>query len=128
MPTSAQTQQMKAVEQAQAAEIRAIMARKNINGTDVARKLGVEQSWFSRRYSGRVAFTAAEVQLVMDILDEDVTKVYAAGAAALAALRKTNPCLSDSASLGYDDLTGWARRGYELAQKLHPGVIGVNAA
>lgn len=128
MSTSAQTQQMQAVEQAQAAEIRAIMARKNITGLYLAERLGVEQSWFSRRYRGKVAWTGAEIQIVMDILDDDITKVYAAGAAALAQLRKTNLCLSDSARIGDDHLTGWAARGLELAQKLYPSVLGVNAA
>lgn len=127
MTTSAQTP-LQAIEQAQAAEIRAIMARKNINGTDVAARMGVEQSWFSRRYRGKVAWTGAEIQMVMDIVDDDITKVYAAGAAALAQLRKTNGDLSDSAMIGADRLTGWAARGYELSQRLFADRIGVNAA
>lgn len=133
MTTSAETAPMRAVNEAIAGEVRAIMARKDIRGTDVARAMGVEQSYFSRRHSGKTPWSAAELKLVMDILDEDIVKVYAAGAAALESIRPTNPCLSDSAQLGSGHLSGWAARGLELARRLYPHLIytvdsGVNAA
>lgn len=109
---------MRIMREAMAGEVRAIMARKSISGTEVARQIGVEQTWFSRRYKGKIAWSAPELKLVMDAINEDVTNVYAAGALALEQHRHTNPCLSDSASVGSENLNGWARRGAELGRRL----------
>lgn len=113
---------MRAMRLAIAGEVRAIMARKGISGTDVARQLGVEQSWFSRRYSGKTAWSAAELKLVMDAVDDDITKVYAAGALALEqSSRPTNLCLSEEDRIGSKGINGWARKGLELGERLFHG-------
>lgn len=120
MPVTHETPEMKAVRLAIAGEVRASIARKRLSGSEIARQLGVEQTWFSRRYSGRVPWTAAELQLVMDIIDEDITRVFAAGQAARQVARKTNPCLSESATVGSEHLGEWARRGLEMGRRLFP--------
>lgn len=123
MPASADTEEMRIRNKAVAAEVRAIMARKQISGVEMAKRLGVEQTWFSRRASGRVPWTAGELHTLMDLLDEDITRVFAAGQAALHAARKTNPCLSESATVSDKALGRWARGGLEMGLQLYPSLM-----
>jgi predicted transcriptional regulator len=99
-----------------AAEIRVIFARRNIRQEDIWPQLGVSQSWLSRRLSGEVPMTTAELTRIMNVIDEDITRVIAAGTAAMIeAATATNPCLSYSEYGSAQRISGWARRGYELA-------------
>lgn len=109
---------------AMAAEIRAVAARKSITQAMVIARIGkesgvkIEQSYFSRRWRGTLAWSAAEMKIVSDILDEDVMRVYAAGVLAVEERRKTNPCLSDSDTIGSESIGIWARRGYQMGLRL----------
>ena len=106
-----------------AAEVRAMMAKKRVTSTDMATMLGVKKGWFSRRYTGDTPWSAGELHTVMDLLNEDITRCFAAGQAALEAARKTNGCLSDSGkSTAKRFLFGadWRMRGLELGERLNP--------
>jgi transcriptional regulator with XRE-family HTH domain len=128
MSANSTTPEISVRERAIAAEVRAIMARRQVSGSELAREMGVDQTWLSRRTTGKVAFTAGELQQLMDILDEDIIRVFAAGAASLAAERKTNPCLSDRENVCSEHLGTWARRGLELGAKLYPGLFITDGA
>lgn len=94
-------------------EIRARMARKRIDETFLAREMGVTQSYLNRRRNGIVPFTVEEALMICDLMDEDFAAVVAAAKAAAT----TNPCLSHGERLVAErELSGWARRGYELAR------------
>lgn len=100
---------MREAQEAIAAELRARLARKRITDTEMARRLNVGQSWFTRRKNGNTPFTAQELWLVCNVMDENYAEVIAA------AWATTNPCLSQSGDLCSEQLTEWARRGYEYA-------------
>ena len=109
-----------------AGEVRAIIARRRVSHASIYSRMQHEQSWFSRRLSGDVPWTAQELLILCNILDVNIASVYAAGTAAL--IEKgmwppvpTNPCLSDSESPVVQHITEWARRGIEYA--LQQGAI-----
>jgi hypothetical protein len=78
--------------------------------------MGKEQTWFSRRWSGRVPWDAAELDLLYNIIGEDIQRCLAAATLAMEEARKMNRCSScDGAEWR---MTAWARRGYELARRL----------
>lgn len=51
-----------------AAEIRAVMARRRMSGRDLARGLGREQSWVSRRLSGATPMTTNDLDEITAVL------------------------------------------------------------
>lgn len=100
---------MAEAQQAIAAELRARLARKRLSDTEMARRLGVGQSWFTRRKNGDTPLSAQELWLVCNVMDENMAEVVAA------AWGTTNPCLSLSLELCAEQMTEWARRGFEYA-------------
>lgn len=59
-----------------AAEVRAIVARSGKRHSEVAKRLGLSQSRFSRRLSGAIPFTAAEVARMSSILGVPVSEFF----------------------------------------------------
>lgn len=59
MPTAGQD-----YSRALAAEVRAMLARREINGRDIARALGVSPMYVSRRYRGQIPWDAAELAVI----------------------------------------------------------------
>lgn len=117
---------MSPVDLAIAAEVRASIARKGLSQKAIYERFGWKQAYFNRRYQGRVPWSSSDLLRVMNIVDEDITRVYAAGAAALEQEQhKTNLCLSHS-DLVVSERGFWARRGYELATAL--GLYGTRRA
>lgn len=113
---------MKAAREAITAEVRASIARDGRSHTELREAMGVSQTWFSRRYTGAVPWSTEEALALFNILDDDITRVLAAGTLAMAEVeqeeRKTNLCLSDSATIGSARITTqgfWAQRGIARA-------------
>lgn len=115
MTTKSDTPEMRIMQAAIADEVRALIARRRISGSDIARRMNVEQTWLSRRITGQVPWSVPELMLVLGIMNEDIAKVLAAGQVALDEARKTNPCLSCSATLGGESLADWSQLGLDLA-------------
>jgi len=99
---------MHAAQDAIAAEVRALIARKGIAHRTIYERLDLPeqsaQAWFSRRIRGITPWSAEELVWLCDVIDADVSRVYRAG---LSALRKTNLCLSVSI---YRDAKSRSRR------------------
>lgn len=125
-------QDMGPVERAIAGEVRACIARAKLSQKQIYEQLGWSQSYFNRRYNGHTPWSSGELLKVMNAIDEDITRVYAAGALALAAeakknkrkARKTYPCLSDSELAVGESLRGrWSARGLAMGSKLFPHLV-----
>jgi DNA-binding Xre family transcriptional regulator len=56
-------------------EIRATLAYRRIPQSELVDALGVEQSWLSRRITGKVKMTPGELLAICDFLNEDVGAV-----------------------------------------------------
>lgn len=56
-----------------AEEIRVLLARRKISGSELARKVGVTQPYISRRLNGEVAFDLDDLERIAAVLDVDVT-------------------------------------------------------
>lgn len=124
MSSKATTPEMQVIQDAIADEARASLNRNRrklgLSDSEIAIKMGVGQSWLSKRVNGLVPWSAAELKSFLDIIDEDITVVMAAGALAQQEYRKTNPCLSHSETVCSEGLGTWARRGYEMAVNIFP--------
>lgn len=70
---SAMTETEQATTQRVAANVRAEMARRQINQTDLAARLGRSQAWISRRLVGAVPFDVAELDSIAAILETSIT-------------------------------------------------------
>lgn len=56
-----------------AEEIRVLLARRKISGSELARKVGVTQPYMSRRLNGEVAFDLDDLEQIALALDVEVT-------------------------------------------------------
>jgi transcriptional regulator with XRE-family HTH domain len=65
-----------------AAEVRAHMARQQVNQQRIAEVLGYSRQAFSRRMTGEVPFDVAELEKIATFLNVPVTSLLAAGRAA----------------------------------------------
>lgn len=59
-----------------AGNIRAELARSGSRPADLARALGENEMWLSRRLASKVAFSTNEVQAIADILDVEVGYLF----------------------------------------------------
>ena len=59
-----------------AAEVRAQLARRRLSGVRAARALGWTQNYISRRISGAVPFTVADLDALADLLEVPVTTFF----------------------------------------------------
>lgn len=57
-------------------EIKVWMARRRINQSELAAKLGVQQSWVSKRLAGKVALTVGDLAAVADVLDVPASEFF----------------------------------------------------
>lgn len=57
-------------------EIKVWMARRRVNQTELAAKLGVAQSWVSKRLAGKVALTVNDLGLISEALDVPVGEFF----------------------------------------------------
>lgn len=57
-----------------AAEVRAEMGRARMSGVTLARKIGRNHAWLSRRLTGEVAFSLADLEAIAKALDVSVAK------------------------------------------------------
>jgi hypothetical protein len=99
--------------------VRADIGASGLKHKAIYERMGVDQTWFSRRYSGRVPWDAAELADVYNVIGEDIQRCIAAATLAMEQeRRKMFPCLSDGDYFDAARVTPWARRGYELARRL----------
>lgn len=54
------------------AQLRAEMARSDVSNTELARRLGVNEMWVSRRARGRVRISLADLERIADALEVPV--------------------------------------------------------
>jgi transcriptional regulator with XRE-family HTH domain len=59
-------------------EIKVWMARRRINQSELAAQLGVQQSWVSKRLSGKVALTVNDLGLISEALGVPVGEFFRA--------------------------------------------------
>jgi len=57
-------------------EIKVWMARRRINQSELADKLGVAQSWISKRLAGKVSLTVNDLGLISEALDVPVAEFF----------------------------------------------------
>jgi transcriptional regulator with XRE-family HTH domain len=57
-------------------EIKVWMARRRINQSELAAQLGVQQSWVSKRLSGKVALTVNDLGLISEALSVPVGEFF----------------------------------------------------
>lgn len=60
-----------------AANVRAAMARQRVTGLEVAARLGMTQSAWSRRHTGRTPFDVNEIAVLADVLGVSVADLFA---------------------------------------------------
>jgi transcriptional regulator with XRE-family HTH domain len=61
-----------------AAEVRALIGRKNVSGADLARLTGRSQSYVSKRLRGEAAFTANDAEAISAALRVDLEALLVA--------------------------------------------------
>lgn len=59
-------------------EIKVWMARRRINQSELADKLGVAQSWVSKRLAGKVAMSVSDLTAISDALDVPAAEFFRA--------------------------------------------------
>lgn len=64
-----------------AGEVRAVMARNQVQQTGLAAHLGISQSGLSRRLSGHIEFTVGELAATADYLEVPLASLLALAAA-----------------------------------------------
>jgi len=57
-----------------AAEVRAEMARQRLTQEQLSTRLGVHQTWVSKRVTGRVPFRVEEIERVAKALDKPISQ------------------------------------------------------
>lgn len=57
------------------ANVRAELERKQMSGAELGRQMGVSQAWVSRRMTGEVSFSLAELRKVADILKTPIDQI-----------------------------------------------------
>ena len=57
-------------------EIKVWMARRRLNQSELAVKLGVAQSWVSKRLAGKVVLTVNDLGLISEALDVPVSEFF----------------------------------------------------
>ena len=62
------------LDQAVAERIREVLAEREVSGAELARRLGVTQSYMARRLLGKYPFAVPELVRVAGILDVPVTR------------------------------------------------------
>lgn len=60
------------------AEVRSVMARKQISGAQLATRVERSNSYISKRLRADAAFTANDIEAICKALDEDLLSVLAA--------------------------------------------------
>lgn len=60
-----------------AAEVRAVMGRHWISGTQLAGRIGVSQTYLSKRLRNDAAFTLNDLSAICEALNEDVFQLIA---------------------------------------------------
>ena len=61
-----------------AEEIRALLARRSMSGSELARRVGVTQPYMSRRLTGEIAFDVDDLQAIAEVLDVQPSDLLAA--------------------------------------------------
>lgn len=57
-------------------EIKVWMARRRINQSELADKLGVQQSWVSKRLAGKVSLTVGDLTAISEALDVPAAEFF----------------------------------------------------
>lgn len=57
-------------------EIKVWMARRRINQSELAAKLGVQQSWVSKRLAGKVALTVGDLTAISEALEVPAAEFF----------------------------------------------------
>lgn len=63
------------------AEVRAELARQNISGRDLARRMGVSNDYAARRIAGRIPFSADDLRTIAFLLEVPISQFYGEAAA-----------------------------------------------
>lgn len=69
---------------AAADRIRVVLAEVKVSGSELARRMGVSQSYVARRMTGRQSFTVAELLRIADLLGVPVAQLLPLAASAAA--------------------------------------------
>lgn len=65
-----------------AGEIRAELARQQMSGSELARRLGMTQPYLSRRLTGEVDFRIGELERIAEVLGVPVAQLFPSAASA----------------------------------------------
>lgn len=93
-----------------AEEVRSVLARRRMSGSELARKMGVSQAYVWRRLSAETSFDFDDLERIAEVLDVDPVAFIP---------RSTRP--TDGTSTGYTRLTRLpVGRNIHSCESLHP--------
>lgn len=73
------------------AEIRSAMARRRVSGAQLALKASLSQSYVSKRLRDEVPFTANDIEVICEVLEEDLLTLIQSAVQAAGIPRKAHP-------------------------------------